>query len=202
MWDNLKSKATLIKGFSLKQTLADGSIYSGLMSSLIIASLYYDKEIWYNDLPKEVREKAGPMSERARRNRLLVTIPFFAITFGYPIYSNLRIKRRNKGRQSYGAAFLNTYLIYQIFNLVDTVGIDYLFLMKLQPGLAVLPGTEGMTFYKDTSHHIRSFFKGWLVTLIPSLLLALVTGLKRKKQDNYITLSRPRDDLKAVQSKA
>jgi hypothetical protein len=141
-----------------------------------MASLAYDAEMWHQDYPPDVQERAGPMSERARRERLVVAVPLFAILFGTPVISNLKLKRERGGKLSFPAAAANAYAEWLVFNLFDLLVLDYLILIGLQPRFAILPGTEGMPAYRDFRHPFVGFLKGLAIGLIPSLLIALLTG--------------------------
>ena len=172
---------TLSEEFSWRHTLRDGGIASTLFGIIVMASMRYNAEIWHDDYPKDIQERAGPMSETAKRQRLFIVPPFFAVLIGLPIYSTLRLKQQRGGRLSLAAAFLNTYGVFEIANLFDLVVIDYLFLIKGRPRWAILPGTEDLIdSYLDVSLHIKGFFKGSFFGIFPCLLIAWIIARTRR----------------------
>jgi hypothetical protein len=161
---------------SAKRIIVDGSILSGLMGTVVIASMFYHAEIFHDDYPPDIQEKAGPMSQRAKRQRRIVALTLFLLLFGVPSYSNLKLKRRNQGKLTFLAAWLNAYAVSAVFNLFDLLVIDYLIVIGLQPESVVLPGTEGMASYHDFFFPFVGFLKGLGFGLVPSLLIAFFTS--------------------------
>ena len=145
---------------SVKRILTDGSLLSAVQGSIIVASLYYNPEIWYDDYPADIKAKVGPMSAAAKKQRLIVAIPFLVSMLGLPSYSNLKLKRENHGRLSFKNGFINAYAVYVLFGLFDLLVIDYLVLMRIRPRFAVLPGTDDLDYANDFVYHINGFLKG------------------------------------------
>ncbi len=161
---------------SVKRIARDGSLVSTALGAIILVSLSYNAEIWLDDFPPAIQAQAGPMSPRAKRQRLLVALPFLAILVGGPVDSNLALMREHGGHLPFLAAFLNAYAIATVFNVFDLLVLDYLILQGVQPAWAILPGTEGMAEYHDVRFHFRGFVKGLGYGLIPSLLIAWGTS--------------------------
>ena len=166
---------------SIRRILTDGSLLSGVSGTLIVGSLYYNPEIWHDDYPPEIQEKAAPMSDVAKRQRLVVAIPTFVALLGILISSNLKLKRQNHGELSFISAFLNTYSVFTVFNLFDLLVIDYLIMIRMRPGFAVLPGTEGMEAYNDVFFHVEQFLKGAGYGTVPSAIIAFLVTRKWKR---------------------
>jgi hypothetical protein len=175
------SYSELKNQLSAKRILIDGSILSGLIGTLIIAAMYYNAEILYDDYPADIQAKAGPMSQKAKRQRPFVAIPLVLLLLGMLVYSNLKLKRQNKGKLAFLAAFLNAYGVSAFFNLFDLLVVDYLFVITLQPDFIILPGTEGMASYHDYFFPFVGFLKGLSYGLIPSLLIAVLTSRRWRK---------------------
>lgn len=163
------------KELSARRVLVDGGLMSALLGAIVMSSLAYDAEMWHQDYPPDVQERAGPMSERAKRERLVVAVPLFAVLFGAPVLSNLKLKRERGGTLSFAAAAANAYAVWLAFNLFDLLVLDYLILIELKPRFAVLAGTEGMPSYSDLRFPFLGFLKGLVIGLVPSLLIALLT---------------------------
>ncbi len=172
--------AELGRQVSVKHAAKDGAVMSGVLGALILGSLYYNAEIWHQDYPPDVREKAGPMSPAAKRQRAVLAVPLFLIALGVLVYSNLKLKRRDRGELSFLSAFVNAYAVGQKWNMFDLLVLDYL-LFKLRPDFAVLPGTEGMAAYDDFSFAVKGFLKGLWLGAIPSTATAWLTSRKRNR---------------------
>ena len=57
-----KRDSGLAAELSIRRLLVEGTLYSGVLSALVIGSLYYNPEIWYNDYPAEIKAQVGPQS--------------------------------------------------------------------------------------------------------------------------------------------
>ena len=167
---------------SVKRILTDGSVLSAVQGSIIVASLYYNPEIWYDDYPADIKAKFGPMSAAAKKQRLIVAIPFLVSMLGLPSYSNLKLKRENHGRLSFKNGFINAYAVYVLFGLFDLLVIDYLVLMRIRPRFAVLPGTDDVEYANDFMYHFNGFLKGLGFGIIPSLIIAYLTSRNWKRR--------------------
>ena len=155
----------------LQHGLLYGAILSGLMSIAFIGTTYLNPEIWLSDYPPDIREKYGPMSERAKRQRKLIGIPVVLVLFGTIVFSIFRFAQLSGELTSF-AAFILTFVMLMIFNLVDLLLLDWLIFVTIQPRIIVLPGTEGMEGYRDYGFHFRAFLKGVAGSLIASLIVA------------------------------
>jgi hypothetical protein len=161
---------------SIRRILTDGAIMSGVLGTTIVAVLAYNPDILHDDYPPAIQAKAPPMSQAAKRQRLIVTVPFLAALLSLPVQSNRKLKRQNAGQLSFGAAMINAYAVFTLSNLFDLVALDYLIGARLRPDFAALPGTAGMDAYGDVAFHVRGFFKGQAGALIPCALIAWATS--------------------------
>ena len=155
----------------LQHGLLYGAILSVLMSIAFIGTAYLNPEIWLSDYPPDIQEKYGPMSERAKRQRKLIGIPVFLVLFGTIVFSFFRFAQLS-GELTFFAAFILTFVILMVFNLVDLLVLDWLIFVTIQPRIIVLPGTEGMEGYRDYGFHFRAFLKGVVGSLIAGLIVA------------------------------
>ena len=172
-----KRSPNLADELSIRRILVDGTLYSGALSVLILGSLYYNPEIFYNDYPAEIKSKVGPPSVRSKQQQMVLLPVFLLLMIGGLVYSALRLKRANGGRLSFPAAFLHTFLVFTAFNLVDTVLIDYLLLVRFQPRFARIPRAEDIDLaqYISPADLVRDFGKGIGFGLVGSLLIAFFT---------------------------
>lgn len=171
-----------VEKFSLKQLIRDGSLISGLLTAIIVGSLYRNAEIWLQDYPPAIQEKYGhPKSPQAKREAILFGIPFFLILFGGIIRSNQALRRRNGGVLPFITAFKNALGLLLFFWLYDVVIIDWLIMMTVKPDFAILPGTEGMPEYEDYMFHVRTALPVLPGLVLMSLVLALLTFCKPQR---------------------
>lgn len=161
---------------SVKHILTDGSIMSVLLGSIVMAIVYYNAEIMHDDYPPHIQEKALPMSDAAKKQRAVVTIPFIALLIGFPAYSNLKLRRQNHGHLSLRNAFVNAYAVFAFANLFDLLVLDYLVMLRMRPRFAMLPGTEEADYTNDYFFHFVGFLKGMGYGMIPSLIIAYLTS--------------------------
>ncbi len=155
-------------GVVIRESLAIGTVLSAVLSILIVISLMINKEMWLQDYPPDVKAKWGPMSEKAKRQRLVFAVPFFGLMIGAMVYDVIRLEAALGTAPSLFAVFVSIGIVFGMFNLVDAVIIDWLILLVLWPGLVVLPGTEGMAGYRD--------MRLWTVNLLKGFMLAPIAG--------------------------
>jgi hypothetical protein len=152
-----------------------------LVPELIRASVYYNAEIMHDNYPPHIREKALPMSDAAKKQRVVVTIPFITLLLGFPAYSNLKLKRQNHGHLSLKNAFINAYAVFAFSNLFDLLVLDYLVVLRMGPRFAMLPGTKESDYSNDYFFHFVGFLKGMGYGMIPSLIIAYFTSRNWKR---------------------
>jgi hypothetical protein len=70
---------------------------------------YLNPEIWLPDYPPDIKERFGPMSERAKRQRRLADIPVFLVLMGLLVLSSIRLAQI--GSESvFFSVFLGTFV--------------------------------------------------------------------------------------------
>lgn len=176
-----KQQGTLDQ-LSVKHIVTDGSIMSILLGSFIMAVVYYNAEIMHDDYPSHIQEKALPMSDAAKKQRTVVTIPFIALLLGFPTYSNMKLKRQQHGHLSLKNAFINAYAVFTFSNLFDLLVLDYLVMLRIRPRFAMLPGTNESDYTNDYFFHFVGFLKGMGYGMIPSLIIAFLTSRNWKRR--------------------
>ncbi|MCB9422871.1 MAG: nitroreductase [Ardenticatenaceae bacterium] len=163
---------------SFKQLLKDIFWYDAAMAGLILGSSYYNAEMWLNDYPPDIKEKFGPMSDKAKKQGLIVAIPFFFIMVGGIIWSNLRLRKANGGHLGRKAAFLNAFALIFSGWFYDLTILDWLIFVKVTPSFVVLPGTEGMAGYDDYGFHLREHMRALPFLALGALIIAFLTANK------------------------
>jgi hypothetical protein len=161
--------------FSLTQILIDGLLMSLALSVLIFASLRYNPRLWLQDYPKAVRETQPPLTKEEKRARLVMALPFMLLMLGIPFWSTYQLRIANGGTLDFLTAYLNTFLVLNIFNLFDAVVIDYLILSVMKPKFAFIPGTEAlMQQVIDWRWHVRGYLVGIIFCAVGGLIITAV----------------------------
>ncbi len=151
-------------------SLLYGGILSILLGAVILISMAYNAELWLNDYPPDIRRKYGPASERTRRQRKWVSIPFFVVILATLAAAALTLQAATGSKPGFPALFVTLFLAFSVFNLFDLLVIDLFLGMVVRPRFMLLPGTEGMAGYTDVTYHAVAFLKG----LAGGAVLALV----------------------------
>jgi hypothetical protein len=161
----------------LQHSLIYGAILSLLMFFFIFGSLYYNPEIWLSDYPADIRKKYGPVSEKTYREKRWLSLAVFLVLLGISAASVVQLPRPTGDQATFVPVFLNLYIIFMVFNLVDLLAFDWLIGVIIRPKFLILRGTEGSEGYRDYGFHFRGFLKGTLISLVTSLILAGVAVL-------------------------
>ena len=130
-------------------------------------------EILLNDYPPDIRERFGPMSERAKRQRTPAAIILGAVTLAIVIESFSTVRENSGGDIQFRTAFVHMFVMFSAFNVVDLLLIDWP-LVAIKPRFIVLPGTDGSAGYKDYWFHFRGFLIGAVLVFFASGLIAAV----------------------------
>jgi len=144
-----------------------GVIFGVVFSIAMLIIGRVNAEMILNDYPPDVRAKFGPMSEKTRKQANLASLPLLA-TLGLIVALGLGQLRNLTGELTFLNTFIVSTVIFQMWNLLDLVLLDWFLLMTLKPRFMILPGTEGMAGYSDYGFHFRKFLKGIMFTLILS----------------------------------
>lgn len=163
---------------SFKRVLIDGSLLCAVMGILIFGSLYLNPRLWLQDYPKEMQAKTPPLTPREQWARAVFAVTIMLLVVGIPFLSVRQLRADTGGSITFLLAFVNTYLVFQMFNLFDAVVIDFLVLTLMKPKFAVLPGAEGMEYlYHDWRMHVRNYLKGVIIGLVFCAPIAFLATL-------------------------
>lgn len=153
-----------------------GLVYAVVLAGLILFSVWINAEIWLNDYPAAIKARFGPMSAKAKKQRVWFSLVFFPVVFGFPLVALWQLAGVI-GNVSFTAAFLTTFIMAFLFNLADLLVVDWFFGVLLQPSFFILPGTAGMAEYRDYSYHFRAFLIGLSFCLLMGLVLGGIGSL-------------------------
>jgi hypothetical protein len=162
---------------ALNHGLLYGTILSGLLTVLVLWSMWFNPEMWLHDAPKEVQAKFGPMSANAKRQRSLIAILIYGVIIALPWLALSQLAARGVSLD-FWPVFVTLFTTMMFFNLVDLLLIDWFviewwrpdFLFNRNPQLAaLLPGNDYAT-------HFYGFLKGTAGITLVSLLVAAVVS--------------------------
>lgn len=163
---------------SLGRIIVDGSLYGVGLGMLILFSLYFNPRLWLQDYPPEVRAQVPPLTAIERRHRAIFGILFMLAVIGGLLLVAWRLRAAHGGSLAFGAAWLHSYLVFTMFNLFDTLVVDYLVLTVLRPAWAIVPGTEALLpRYLTVSAHGKAFVRGQVMGSIFCLPFAWLATL-------------------------
>jgi hypothetical protein len=164
----------MIRQFSLKRILIDGTLMNVLISIVLYGSLYLNPAIWVHDYPPDIRAAVGPVSIPAFQ-KLVMGVLLLGIVAGVPLWSSAKLRRENRGELSFPSAFVHNALLALYFAVWDLLILDWLIFVAIQPAFVVIPGTEGLAGYKDYFFHLKVGFLGW-TQWIAILAAGLILG--------------------------
>ena len=155
-----------------------GAIFGVVFSIAMLIIGRVNAEMILNDYPPDIRAKFGPMSEKTRKQASLASFPLL-VTLGLIVVLGLGQLRNITGELTFLDTFIVSVVIFQLWNLIDLVFLDWFLLMTLKPRFMILPGTEGMAGYSDYGFHFRKFLNGIMLTLILSgVVTAIALGME------------------------
>jgi hypothetical protein len=155
----------------IEHFITHGLLYSITVTGyLFILMVATSPRVWgYTDYSQEIKNKVPPQTSDEKRLAMLVAIPWFIFTLGFPIYSTISLKSKLLNDIPLWIAFLNLFVLFLLATVGDLVFLDWLIVSKITPQFVIIPGTE-VEDYKDFSHHFKGHAKATVV-LIPVLLI-------------------------------
>lgn len=89
----------MIYNYSIMQGLIYALIFNGYIFFIMIT---FSPRIWgYQDYSEEIKAKVQPQTRQERQIAILISIPFFLVIFGLPVYSLLILKAQLRAREDY-----------------------------------------------------------------------------------------------------
>ena len=181
----MKAGVSVKSQLSLKRILVDGTVLSVLLTLVIYGSIYVNPLLWIGDYPPDIQAAVGPVDVPLVQIIVFTALAFGAV-IGVTLYSNARLRRENSGELSFLAAFANSALILLFFATWDLLILDWLIFVTIQPDFVVIPGTEGLTGYKDYWFHFEVSFLGltqWISIVVGGLVAAGLSMIRLRKSD-------------------
>ncbi len=155
-----------------------GTVFGLVFSIAMLIIGRVNAEMILNDYPPDIRARHGPMSEKSHKQANLASLPLLA-SLGLIVTLALGQLRSITGELTLLNTFIVTTMIFQVWNLIDLVFLDWFLLLTLKPRFMILPGTEGMAGYNDYRFHFRKFLNGIVFTLIlGGIITAIALGIE------------------------
>ena len=158
----------------LRHSLLYGAILSAALTALIVGSLIWRPMIWIGDAPPDVQAAAPPMSASDRRFKRIAGLAMIGLMLGLVAMALAGLREMSGGMLTFFDAFLTTFIVFETFNLVDLLIIDWLLIEWRQPRLFAVPGMDGTVLTVGYGHHFRDFLKGTAGGVVMSLVVAAV----------------------------
>jgi hypothetical protein len=151
--------------------ITHGLLYSVVVTGyLFILMITISPRVWgYHDYPQVIKDKVPPQTKKEKNLAIIIALPWFIFTLGFPIYSTLILKAKLSNDISIWVAFLNLLVLYIMATIGDLVILDWLIVSKISPSFVIIPGSEKED-YKDFSHHFRGHAQA-SVAIIPVFLV-------------------------------
>lgn len=129
-----------------------------------------------NDYPPDIRDKWGAMTERTKRQRVLVANLLLVTVLSVGVWSIRSLSTLAGSDGTFAIAFAHFAIMFGTFNLFDWLLFDWP-LVYWQPRFLVLPGTEGLAGYTNYQFHFRGILIGIPIVLAGSALLAAIVSM-------------------------
>lgn len=165
----------MMNGLSLIRIIIDGLFMSIGASAILLGAMTINPRLMRSDYPSQVKETIPPLTSAENRQLVVVGLLFWGFALGVIIYSTRSVIASNDGNALFLPVFLNTYFVFEVFNLFDLLVLDYLIITKIKPKFLFVSGTETMEKYNTFSFHFAGFLKGLLIGVVISLVVTLVT---------------------------
>lgn len=160
---------------SLSTILLHGLILSIGMGGIILSGMTLNPRIMLSDYPPQIKAQVPPMTSEDKRQQKILGIFFWGFALALFFYSNSQLAGRSGGQLSFGAAFLNSYLVFQISNLFDFLVLDYLILTMLHPKFLLIPEVNASMLAGTIRFHFIGFLKGLIIGAVFAAIIALIS---------------------------
>ena len=159
--------------------LLEYSILHGLFFGLVVTSylllimVSFNPRVWgYQDYSDEIKAKVPPQTKHERRMAMIISIPFFLLIIGFPVYSLMALKTQLGGGISFLTAFIHLLMLFFLGTVGDLVILDWLIVSKITPSFVMIQGTDEED-YKDFSHH----YWGHALAALPIIVICVIIAV-------------------------
>lgn len=151
--------------------LAHGGVIALAASALVMLALRSNPRLFLKHFPEKVRAAQPPLSQAEMAAGVLIALPLFAVMVGGPIVSTLMIAGGRGAPQDPLSLWTHAFLVGMVFNLVDWLVLDELWLGVGKPRWALPPGAtvEDVTPFAH-GQHLADFLKGTIFFAVVGLI--------------------------------
>lgn len=154
----------------LGPALRDGAILGAAASAVVMGSLRMNPRLFMRHFPEALKARLPPLSPDELKVGRWVGAVLMLLLFGGPLASTLLADA-----ETITELYLHAFVVGMVFNLVDWLVLDELWLGVLKPRWAVPPGAEMADFLPfDHARHFRGFLSG---TVLCAVSAAIATGV-------------------------
>jgi hypothetical protein len=156
---------------NLFSTVIDYGVPCSLvLSTLILAMALRNPRFLLQDYPKDIQAAVPPKTPAERRASAYWATIFFLVLLAFPIAAALTTKASNG---DFSSIFLSTFGVAFLFNVVDWLILDWLIVCTITPRFVIIPGTKGMSGYKNYAMHFRGFLIGTIFSIFLGFIVAV-----------------------------
>lgn len=157
----------------LLHSLQYGGILAAALFVFIIAGRLFNRELWLNNYPADIRQKYGPPAQRTLRQRGVFGVGMLAIQVAVLLADALTVPS-TAAHATFITTLRSTFIVFLMGSFMDLLIIDLLLGMVLRPKFMILPGTEGADGYRNVRFHFDAFLRG---VFAGAILCAVITGI-------------------------
>ena len=156
------------------QIIVNSCLFVVAFGAVVWWSLWWNPRIWLHDFPTLMKAAQPPLQPWEKRQQYVVLIVFLIVLVGLPVFLNTQLRATMGSNFTFGIAFMNTWLMLQLANLYDAIGIDWLISTR-PPKFAIVAGTEPYLYLLlDKQWHLQNFAKGFVGMTVVALIFAVV----------------------------
>ena len=129
-------------------------------------------QLWVHDYPKVLQAviTLPPLTGARKTAAHTFRAVWLLVVLGYVFFSVWRTY--GAAPVGYWAVYLHVLVMNLLWNLVDTVVLDWGIFCTWRPRFIVLPGSEGHPAYRDYGYHLVALLKGCAISVAGAAVLA------------------------------
>lgn len=164
--------------FALGVALRDGAIVAVAASVVVMGALRMNPRLFMRHFPDALKQRLPPLAPEELRAGRLIGAALMILLLGGPVVSTWLWAVGTARPQPLTALFSHAFVVGMVFNLVDWLILDELWIGVLRPRWAIPPGAaiEDFTPF-DHARHFRGFMTGAVLCAAVAALATAVVGV-------------------------
>jgi hypothetical protein len=151
--------------------LRDGGILAAVLACYVMGLLRLNPRLFLRQYPDLIRNAVAPNTRVERFAIAFLGFGLFTILWT-GVYLSIR-HYQAVHTSGFIGFFLHGFAVATVFNVTDWLILDELWLGRIQPRWALMPGAETLPHAIDHNRH----FRGFIVGTVPSLVVAAFAAL-------------------------